>query len=115
MRTEPPSNAMEPGAATTREFRYDAFISYSRKDREFARLLQQALGSYRPPKDLAVPQRYLRIFRDEVDFTGGEYHDSLDRNLKDAAKLIVICSPNSAASDYVADEIRRFAEYRGKE
>jgi WD40 repeat protein len=106
---------MDPSTATPREFRYDAFISYSRKDREFARRLEQELRGYRPPKDLAVPQRYLRIFRDEADFTGGEYHESLDRNLRDAAKLIVICSPNSAASDYVADEISRFAEHRGKE
>jgi WD40 repeat protein len=97
------------------KFRYDAFISYSHKDREFARRLEQELGRYRPPKGLDVPQRPLRVFRDEADFTGAEYHDALDRNLRDAAKLIVICSPNSASSDYVADEIRRFAEHRGKE
>ncbi|HKH48247.1 MAG TPA: TIR domain-containing protein [Thermoanaerobaculia bacterium] len=106
---------MDSSAAGPREFRYDAFISYSRKDREFSRRLEQELGSYRPPRDLDVPQRYLRIFRDEADFTGGEYHESLDRNLKDSAKLIVICSPNSASSGYVADEISRFAEHRGKE
>jgi hypothetical protein len=55
------------------------------------------------------------VFRDESDFQGVEYHTSLDRNLREAAKLIVICSPNSARSDYVDDEIRRFAAYRGKD
>ena len=106
---------MDSSAAAPREFRYDAFISYSHKDRAFARLLEQELGRYRPPKDLAVPQRYLRIFRDEADFTGSEYHHSLDLNLREAAKLIVICSPSSASSEYVGDEISRFAECRGKE
>jgi WD40 repeat protein len=106
---------MDPGARTPPEFRIDAFISYSRKDREFAHRLEQELRRYRPPRDLPVPQRHLRVFRDEADFTGGEYHESLDRNLKDACKLIVVCSPRSAASPYVADEIRRFAAHRGKE
>jgi WD40 repeat protein len=97
------------------EHSYDAFISYSRKDIAFARKLEQALRNYRPPKNLPVPQRNLRVFRDEADFTGAEYHESLDRHLKEAGVLIVICSPNAAASQYVADEIRRFAEHRGKE
>ena len=65
---------MDSTAAATREFRYDAFISYSHKDREFSRRLEQELGRYRPPKDLGVPQRYLRIFRNEADFAGGEFH-----------------------------------------
>ncbi len=106
---------VKPHGATSPEFRYDAFISYSRRDIEFARRLEQALRGYRPPKDLAVPQHNLRVFRDEADFTGTEYHESLARNLRDAAKLVVICSPHSASSEYVADEIRRFVALRGKE
>src|SRR5436190_11452636 len=100
---------------TAGEFRYDAFISYSRKDRDFAGRLERELRSYSPPKDLAVPQRRLRVFRDEEDFTGGEYHESLDRCLQASSSLIVICSPNAASSTYVADEIRRFSEQRGKD
>jgi hypothetical protein len=106
---------MDSKTAIVHEFRYDVFLSYSRKDGAFARRLEQELGRYRPPKDLPVPQHYLRVFRDEADFTGSEYHESLDRNLRDAAKLIVVCSPNSASSPYVADEIRRFSEYRGRD
>src|SRR5262245_61405036 len=115
-RGDPTSRSpMDSPAAASREFRFDAFISYSHKDRAFSRRLEQELGRYRPPRDLRVPQRSLRIFRDEADFTGGEYHEALDRNLRDASKLIVICSPNSASSDYVTEEISRFVEYRGKE
>jgi WD40 repeat protein len=95
-------------------FKYDAFISYSRKDTDFARRLQSALSAYRPPKDLPVSQRHLRVFRDESDFQGAEYHASLERSLRDAAKLIVVCSPNAAGSVHVAEEIRRFAEHRGR-
>jgi hypothetical protein len=102
-------------AMTDREFSYDAFISYSRKDLPFARRLHEALRSYRPPRDLPVPQRALRVFRDEEDLSGTELHASLERNLQQAATLIVICSPNSAASGYVAAEIERFAEQRDKE
>ena len=95
-----------------RQFKYDAFISYSRRDIEFVRLLHKALISYRPPRDLPVPQRTLRVFRDETDFHGPEYHASLSSNLQASAALIVVCSPNSAASEYVGDEIARFANGR---
>jgi hypothetical protein len=37
----------------------DAFISYSREDREFASRLEKTLEDYKPPKDLKVPQRNL--------------------------------------------------------
>ncbi len=90
--------------------RYDAFISYSRKDRDFAAKLEKALKSYRPPKDLSVPQRFLNVFRDEEDLTGVEYHASIENHLKDSAKLIVVCSPNARRSPYVNDEIDRFAK-----
>lgn len=96
-------------------FRYSVFISYSRKDIAFARKLEDALESYRPPRHLPVPRRHLRVFRDESDFTGGEYSAALDRNLRDASKLLVICSPNSRASKAVNQEIERFSAYRGTE
>ncbi len=91
----------------------DVFISYSRKDQEFAGTLEKALKNYKPPKGLNVPQRNLAVFRDEADFTGVEYHQSLENYLKDSAKLIVICSPHARKSEYVNDEVRRFAKMRG--
>ncbi len=92
---------------------HDAFISYSRKDVEFARLLEKALKNYKPPKDLGLPQRTLGVFRDQSDLTGAEYFSAVDRQLKDSSKLIVICSPHARASAFVNDEIRRFAKVRG--
>jgi WD40 repeat protein len=94
-------------------FAHDAFISYSRKDKEFAASLERALEANRPLKDIGAPQRHLDVFRDEEDFTGVEYTRSVDTHLRSSAKLIVVCSPHARASAYVNDEIRRFAQARG--
>jgi TIR domain len=94
---------------------HDVFISYSRKDIEFARRLEKALRNYEPPKGLKLPSRNLNVFRDEEDFTGAEYFTSLDRHLRESSKFIVICSPHARASPYVNDEIQRFARLHGPE
>jgi WD40 repeat protein len=94
-------------------FQHDVFISYSRVDAAFARALQRALESYRPPRELGRPVRSLNVFRDEKDFTGVEYHESIRRYLGKSAKLIVICSPAARQSAFVNEEIQAFAEARG--
>jgi WD40 repeat protein len=93
----------------------DAFISYSRKDEQFAAQLEKALKGYKPPGDLNLPQRYLTIFRDKEDFTGVKYHQSLEKYLKGSAKMILICSPNSCKSIYVDDEVKHFIDLHGAE
>ena len=93
--------------------RHDVFISYSRKDKEFARKLEKALKDYRPPKDLKVPQRNLDVFRDEDDLREVEYNQAIAEHLKGSAKLILLCSPNARKSRYVNDEIKRFADANG--
>ena len=103
-----------PSAAVTEaSLVHDAFISYSRKDKEFARKLDKALKAYTPPRALDVPQRHLDVFRDEEDFTGADYHASIARHLSASRKLLLLCSPHARASRYVDDEVRRFAELRG--
>jgi WD40 repeat protein len=102
-----------PEAPATTQF--DAFISYSREDIEFARKLEKALNAYKPPREIKAPQRNLRVFRDEIDLTGVEYYQSIEQHLQNAAKLIVLCSPAARQSDYVNDEIRRFAKNKGPE
>jgi len=94
-------------------FTNDAFISYSRKDKEFAARLEKVLEDYKPSRELNVPQRRLAVFRDEEDFTGVEYYESIEKHLKNSRKMIVICTPNARKREFVNDEIRRFAETRG--
>ncbi len=111
--------APPPTPATTQagEFKYWAFISYSHADEDWARWLHESLETYRVPRRLVgrknaygtVPQRAFPIFRDRDELPGSF---DLGGNLQDALKrsriLIVICSPRSAASHWVNEEIKQF-------
>ena len=107
------SGAQQKQSDVQSQWQHDAFISYSRKNEAFADCLERALAGYAPPKGLVAPQRRLKIFRDKQDFTGTEYHRSLEKHLTDSAKLILICSPEATQSQYVNDEIRQFARLKG--
>ncbi len=99
--------------------RYRAFISYSHRDRKTAEWLHRALETYRAPRALKgrggdAPTRSLRpIFRDRDELSAASdlsqvIRDALDRS--DA--LIVLCSPASAASRWVDQEVACFLESR---
>ncbi len=94
-------------------FKYYAFISYSHEDEEYAKWLQKKLEAYRLPTVLQkqhseLPKK-LKIFRDQTDIgVGGTVEHALSRELQDSKKLIVLCSPSSAKSDYVEYEIGSF-------
>ena len=101
---------------TMDEFVYDAFISYSHRDLKWARWLQRRLETFRVPKDLCdgdIPPAHLKVFRDQTDLSGVELQKALQRELEASRFLIVICSPFSAASPWVNDEIRSF-QTRGR-
>jgi tetratricopeptide (TPR) repeat protein len=98
-------------------FKYRAFLSYSHADTRLARRLHRRLEAFRIDKDLigrptahgAVPATLRPIFRDRDDFTAG--HTLTDQTiaaLDASAALIVLCSPASAKSHYVNEEIRLF-------
>ncbi|MBR1457696.1 MAG: toll/interleukin-1 receptor domain-containing protein [Oscillospiraceae bacterium] len=90
---------------------YDAFISYSHRDLKWARWLQRRLETFRIPRDLCAPERArrrLRVFRDQTDLAGVELQLALRRELAASQYLIVICSPSSAASRWVNDEVCYF-------
>jgi hypothetical protein len=98
-------------------FKYRAFISYSHKDRKSCEWLHRSLEGFRIDKDLVgrhtsagdVPPSLRPIFRDRDDFSAGHSLTVQTRTALDASQfLIVLCSPNSAASQYVNDEIRYF-------
>lgn len=104
-----------PGAAGG----YVAFISYSHKDSAIGRWLHRKLEGYRLPRRLAgtqgedgeVPARLTPIFRDREELpAAGDLGERVAAALALSRNLIVICSPHSAASPWVAKEIATFRE-----
>ena len=97
--------------------KYRAFISYSHADTSWAKWLHRALEGFTIDKDLVgretatgtIPKSLKPIFRDREDFTAGHtLTDQTQAALDASAALIVICSPASAKSHYVNEEIRLF-------
>ena len=97
--------------------KYRAFISYSHADTSWAKWLHRALESFTIDKDLVgrdtvtgpIPKTLKPIFRDRDDFTAGHtLSDQTLAALDTSAALIAICSPASAKSHYVNEEIRLF-------
>jgi tetratricopeptide (TPR) repeat protein len=98
-------------------FKYRAFLSYSHRDQAWCKWLHSALEGYRIDKDLVgretsvgpAPRTLRPIFRDREDFSAGHSLTQQTLAALEASQfLIVICSPNSAQSQYVDEEIRRF-------
>lgn len=98
-------------------FRYWAFLSYSHRDRVWADWLHRRLESWRTPRRLkgresrdgVVPARLYPVFRDREELPssaslGGDIADAL----KASRYMIVVCSPHSATSRWVNEEVRAF-------
>jgi len=96
--------------ADRQTFRYDAFISYSRKDTAFAAKLEAELEAYHPPKDVLPDRPPLNIFRDVEDISGTELRQAIREGLSQSRYLIVICSPNSYSSEWIGREVEYFVE-----
>ena len=98
-------------------YRYAAFISYSSKDAAFAKRLHRALESYGIPSSLGKfdlinggkQNRIYPVFRDREELAAGHLGEVIEANLRASAALIVVCSPNAAASPWVQKEIEYFA------
>lgn len=96
---------------------YRAFISYSHADSRWARWVHQRVENYRLPSRLRgtngefglLPDRFGPIFRDREDLSSaGELGPKIQLALADSEALIVLCSPESARSPWVDNEILRF-------
>ena len=99
------------------DFPYRAFIAYSHHDDLWARWLHKALETYRVPGRLVgkdtgtgvIPRRLTPIFRDRSELPSAPDLDrKVNEALRQSANLIVICSPHSAASHYVNEEVKTF-------
>jgi tetratricopeptide (TPR) repeat protein len=97
--------------------KYRAFLSYSHRDSQWGTWLHKSLESYRPPKQIVgtvtargpVPKRLTPIFRDREELASAtDLGALLNEALRASACQIVICSPSSARSKWVNEEILAF-------
>jgi hypothetical protein len=109
---ETPHQTEPPG-----EFKYWAFISYSHRDEEWAQWLHKELETYRVPRRLVgrstplgpVPRRLFPVFRDREELPGSaDLGGNISGALARSRTLVVVCSPRSAVSRWVNEEIKTF-------
>ncbi|RGP40945.1 Non-specific serine/threonine protein kinase [Altererythrobacter insulae] len=109
------------GRVALHEYTYKAFISYSWADAKWGKWLQHAVETYRTPKALIekhagmreIPARLTPLFKDrEEQAAGASIGASIEAALADSEYLIIICSPNSAQSQWVNHEIAWFKTNR---
>lgn len=102
------------------DYKYTAFISYSHKDRAWAKWLHRNLETYKFPKKLVglkttngrVPHNLKPVFRDREELAAGHnLGEKIEAALKASENLIIICSPNAAASHWVNQEILYFKRH----
>lgn len=91
-----------------------AFISYNHKDVIWAKWLRRKLEWYRLPSEIHnefADSRFIRpVFRDRDELDSGLLGAELRQRLENSKFLIVICSPNSAQSEWVSEEVKVFIE-----
>jgi len=104
------------------EIRYRAFLSYSHRDREVADWLHHELETFRVPARMVgeetklgpVPARLHPIFKDREELSAsGSLGEAITTALERSTALIVVCSPASAASPWVNEEVRTFKAMHG--
>jgi tetratricopeptide (TPR) repeat protein len=103
--------------ATASSPRFRAFISYSHQDELLAQWLHKSLESYRVPRKLVgqttaagvIPDRLAPIFRDRDELPSAtNLNRKVNEALGESANLIVVCSPRSATSRWVNEEVLAF-------
>jgi hypothetical protein len=101
-------------------FKYWAFISYSHADEEWAKWLHKSIETYRVPRKIVgretaqgpISKRLFPVFRDREELPGasdlgGKLQDALTKS----RSLIVICSPKSAVSKWVNEEVKTYKSF----
>ena len=95
------------------QFKYFAFISYNSKDTDWGKKIQKKLEHYRMPATICSEHNWKRrpispVFFAPTDIQPGGLNEELQERLRASRNLIVICSPNSAKSEWVGKEIEFF-------
>jgi tetratricopeptide (TPR) repeat protein len=112
-----PAPGIDEGPRPALDAKYWAFISYSHRDTVWANWLHKSLESYRPPKDLVgtstprgpVPKRLTPVFRDREELPSAtDLGALLNAALQQSRSQIIICSPKSAKSHWVNEEVLAF-------
>lgn len=107
----------EATSTKTESPKYWAFLSYSQRDKQWSDWLRRSIENYRVPRRLvgrqsrdgAVPRRLFPVFRDREELpTSANLGSNIEEALRASRYLIVVCSPNGAASRWVNEEIRAF-------
>ena len=94
--------------------KYNAFISYRHTplDMKVAKKLHKALETFRIPKSVRKKtgkKRIERVFRDQEELPiGSDLNENILNALTESEFLIVVCSPNTPKSEWVAKEIETF-------
>ena len=103
------------------EYKYRAFISYSHKDKTFAKWLHRKIENYKIPSSLREKYPHLpkdlkrSVFRDEEELPiSSVLTNNILYALDNAELLIVVCSPFAAASKWVNKEIAYFKHKNGE-
>jgi WD40 repeat protein len=103
------------------DLQYAAFISYRHvePDRSWALWLHRALESYRIPTgishDAAHPRRLGRVFLDREELgAAADLGREVEGALGSARNLVVVCSPRTPLSQWVAREIEAFRALPGR-
>ncbi len=103
------------------DYRYWAFISYSSKDKKWARWLHRAIETYGIPAQLVqhrtpvgepAPKRFHPLFHDRAELpAAAELGAEIQGALRVSRYLIVVCSRRAAQSRWVNKEIETFHSF----
>jgi WD40 repeat protein len=106
--TAPRSGVSGRGPASP--YRYNAFISYSRKaDAHVAPPFQTALQRFAKPW---YRMRAVRVFRDDTDLRNEPLRPAVKTALEDSEFLILLASPPAARSKWVAEEVEYWRQHK---
>ncbi|MBQ3979357.1 MAG: toll/interleukin-1 receptor domain-containing protein, partial [Lachnospiraceae bacterium] len=100
---------------------YDAFISYRHAplDMEIAKKVHTGLETYHVPgavQKKTGKKKIERVFRDQDELPiGSDLNENIAGALRESEYLVVICSPETPGSYWVAKEIDTFIEMHDRQ